>query len=124
MAKTTVKRHPADFNIGEVRLFDNGERYLVTAKDIELRRVKITRLEQSKLYLTYVSFLQQVSSMQAADRFINSHLVVTAKLIEEEFAKVGMDWRYVSKESIWMDFSCCLLDTKEVDYSRLDGQQQ
>lgn len=120
MDTVATKRHPANFFVGEVRTFSDNVKYLVSAKDPDLRRVRITRLEPSQLSAAYIDFFQRVSELHFADQFLKSHLTVVADMIQKGFSQAKLDWQYVEKESLWIDYTCCLLNTADIDYSRLD----
>lgn len=119
MTQPTLNKHPAHINIGEIRVFDDGERYRVIAKDSDLRRVRLVRIQHSDAYLKYMEFIQQLpptDRTQSILKLLNTVLVEVRKDHEAH----GSNWMYRDTNTLWMDFASCLLNTKEIDYSELD----
>lgn len=116
----TTKRHPADFNIGEVRIFDNNTRYLVIAKDPDLRRVRLVRLTHSKLYLAYLDIVRELNTIVTGPARLAYEAVV--KTLFNQCEQENIRWQYEQAETLWIDYACCLLNTESVNYDWLDRE--
>lgn len=112
-----ARRHPADFNIGEVRMFDNNTRYVVIAKDPDLRRVRLARLVYSTLYLAYLDIIRALDATNPGPAQLAYKAV--ADTLFKQCERENIRWQYEQAETLWIDYACCLLNTESISYDWL-----
>ena len=120
MTQPTLKKHPAHFNLGEIRIFEDGARYRVIAKDNDSMRVCLTQVEHSDSYLKYMEFIQQIAPHVDRTHPILKLLSTVLIEVQKDHATHGSSWMYKDTDTLWMDYASCMLNTKEIDYSNLD----
>lgn len=122
MTPRILKKHPAHFNLGEIRVFDDGARYRVIAKDNDLMRVRLTQIEHSDTYLKYMEFIQQLPHTDRTQSILKLLSTVLVE-VQKDHATHGRNWMYKDTDTLWMDYASCMLNTQEIDYSDLEQEQ-